>query len=312
MSYTYIQLAKKVLEDSPKALQLGAIWKQACEKGLEKKLDSTNPTKQALSSVLRTELKKPDTAFFAKSKNPALFGIKGKHSQEITDEDTQDQENQGDESQNESDRGFYERDLHPLFVKFAYENLGIECKTIYHEESKKGKRGQNKWLHPDVVGVHNNAYKCQASETKMFLQNNKIPNTKLYSFELKKSLESSNLKESYFQAVSNSSWANEGYLVVFGDIEQEELEELNKLHSRFGIGVITFNAQLESENEHFKIIIPASINENLDIAMIDEIVLKNRSFKDFIGAVMGHNKNFDEILDDEKLKAHIQEHKILG
>ena len=46
--------------------------------------------------------------------------------------------------------------------------------------------------------------------------------------------------------------------------------------------------------------------------MIDEIVLKNRSFKDFIGAVMGHNKNFDEILDDEKLKAHIQEHKILG
>jgi hypothetical protein len=31
---------------------------------------------------------------------------------------------------------------------------------------------------------------------------------------MKKELNFSNLRESYFQAVSNSSWANEGYLVT--------------------------------------------------------------------------------------------------
>jgi hypothetical protein len=37
---------------------------------------------------------------------------------------------------------------------------------------------------------------------------------KFYSFELKKELTFSNLRESFFQAVSNSSWAHEGYLVA--------------------------------------------------------------------------------------------------
>lgn len=37
---------------------------------------------------------------------------------------------------------------------------------------------------------------------------------KLFSYEIKRELNFNNLRESYFQAVSNSSWANEGYLVA--------------------------------------------------------------------------------------------------
>src|SRR5258707_14769867 len=37
---------------------------------------------------------------------------------------------------------------------------------------------------------------------------------KLYSFEIKKSLSFANLREAFFQAVSNSSWSQEGYLVA--------------------------------------------------------------------------------------------------
>jgi hypothetical protein len=61
----------------------------------------------------------------------------------------------------------------------------------------------------------------------------------VFSFELKKSLSFGNLREAFFQAVSNSSWANEGYLVA-AEISQDEdfLSELRRLSSSFGIGVV--------------------------------------------------------------------------
>lgn len=302
MSYTYLQLAREVLESSPRALQLGAIWKQACEKGLEKKLDSTNPTKQALSSVLRTELKKPSTTFFAKSSNPTLFGIKGRHTQELTDEDTQ--ENQDEKNQSESNESIKERDLHPLFVKFANEKLGISCKTIYHERSTKGKAGQNKWLHPDIVGIDTNPYNFRSNKAFRFLEKSEISHIKLYSFELKKSIGFGDFKQSYFQAVSNSSWANEGYLVVFGEINDEIIETLRKLNSRFGIGLIKVGTDIES----FEVVISAK-QQNLDPFMIDELAQNNEDFENFLESIFGRGLTkfvFDEVWDDEKLKVHIQ------
>jgi hypothetical protein len=38
---------------------------------------------------------------------------------------------------------------------------------------------------------------------------------------MKKNLNFTNLREYYFQAVSNSSWANEGYIVAL-DIDEDE------------------------------------------------------------------------------------------
>ena len=51
---------------------------------------------------------------------------------------------------------YNERDLHPLLVKFANAapNFKAYVKTIYHEEAKHEKKGLNKWLYPDLVGVH--------------------------------------------------------------------------------------------------------------------------------------------------------------
>ena len=40
--------------------------------------------------------------------------------------------------------------------------------------------------------------------------------TKLWSFEAKLLINRSNVRECFFQAVSNSSWANFGYLVAAG------------------------------------------------------------------------------------------------
>jgi len=48
-----------------------------------------------------------------------------------------------------------------------------------------------------------------------------------------------NLREAFFQAVSNSSWANEGYLVAAKIADDEAfLSELRRLSSSFGVGVI--------------------------------------------------------------------------
>ncbi|WP_346350276.1 hypothetical protein [Spiroplasma endosymbiont of Calodromius spilotus] len=110
---------------------------------------------------------------------------------------------------------FNERDLHSVVVKFLHNSaFNISSKTIFHELSSKKVSGKNKWLHPDIVGVHfpfNDFSKKTLKLQKEYLGALK---TKFYSFELKKELSFANLRESYFQAVSNSSWANEGYLVT--------------------------------------------------------------------------------------------------
>ena len=61
---------------------------------------------------------------------------------------------------------------------------------------------------------------------------------RLYSFEIKKKLSFANLREAFFQAVSNSSWAHEGYLVA-ADISTDEdfVAELRRLSGSFGVGI---------------------------------------------------------------------------
>lgn len=63
---------------------------------------------------------------------------------------------------------------------------------------------------------------------------------KMFSFELKKEINYSNLREYYFQAVSNSSWAHEGYLIAL-KVEEELYEKLRRLNNVFGIGIIRLN-----------------------------------------------------------------------
>jgi hypothetical protein len=57
-----------------------------------------------------------------------------------------------------------------------------------------------------------------------------------YSFELKLKIDKSNITECYFQAVSNSSWANFGYLVV-SDLDTDSffLSNLARLNNGYGI-----------------------------------------------------------------------------
>ncbi len=324
---TYIELGKKVLEQVGKPLSAEEIWERACEMGLDKERPSIGKTPW---STIGSDLGKNKEQFYVTNnkKRPFRYWLKSRE-REFPPQETPDSKEEDDEQSECSDTAekqktsFHERVLHPLLVKFLSEdpNFKLLCKTIRHEECKKGKGGECMWNYPDIVGVYfpynkyfpYNEYK---EETLKFLHHTGQNSYKLFSFELKKELSLSNLKESYFQAVSNSTWANEGYLVVFGikdKYKDKVLGELKRLNQSFGIGVI----KLESEISNSKILLPAKERE-IDIPTLNMLI--EQSPKDFEPFMEKINKQiekgldtavdmgefFDEVLGDEAMQKHIE------
>ena len=107
-------------------------------------------------------------------------------------------------------------------------------------------------------------------------------NVRLWSFEVKKELNSSNIRSSFFQAVSNSSWANEGYLVATSISTSEVEEELRMLSALHGIGVILLTPENPTESE---ILLPARRRTEVDWQSINRILNENADFKNLIELV---------------------------
>gem|GEM_PF-1469222 len=85
--------------------------------------------------------------------------------------------------------------------------------------------------------------------------------TKLWSFEAKLLINRSNVRECFFQAVSNSSWANFGYLVAAEIEGQDTLKELRMLFAAHGIGLIKLDADNPAESQ---VLIPARERDEID------------------------------------------------
>lgn len=210
---------------------------------------------------------------------------------------------------------YHERELHALLSYFLKENDYFKAysKTIFHEESSKGVRGEDKWLYPDMVAVNFEYANYQKNNVLSFIKKFDILPVKIFSFEIKKELNFSNYKESFFQAVSNSSWANEGYLVAL-DIKQDGqfIEALQKLSQSFGIGIIEMNLNNIGQS---KILSPAKFKEKMDYSVIDELARKSPNFAQFLKTVTDFdlsNSNrflneFDKILSHGELASTLQQ-----
>lgn len=174
----------------------------------------------------------------------------------------------------DKDKTYNERDLHKLLSSYL-KNTGIYSKTIFHEQSN-GKDTNQIWTHPDMVGIKFLNLQTKASQN--FLKSiNRVDTFKLSSYELKKEINNdSDLKKVFFQAVSNSSWANFGYLVAF-EFSDSLLEEMERLNQSFGIGVIELNANPYQS----KVLFPAKIR-SLDFKTIDKLCKINKEFEKFI------------------------------
>lgn len=205
----------------------------------------------------------------------------------------------------------HERDIHPFLVRYLAKKLNIYSKTVYHESSSKGSKGKNEWLHPDVVGF-NLPVESWNEKVLGLCENFSINRATIYSFELKKSITVETLREQFFQAVSNSSWANEGYLVgVDIDVNNLELiQEINRLSSAFGIGVIKLNLTNCEESE---ILFPSMRKRVLDGETMNKLFTINVDFREFVQAAIDSIKinhpvadKFDSVLNKADLKEILQ------
>ncbi|MGL2886748.1 HTH domain-containing protein [Helicobacter pylori] len=319
---TYRELCKKVLEQAERPLSAKEIWEIACKMGLDKEYKDGKILPHSLGSQLgEHDISKEKKQFYVANKKGGTFfyWLKSRE-REFPPQETPDAKEEDDEQSEcsgtakKQKNSFHERVLHPLLVKFLSEdpNFKLLCKTIRHEECKKGEWGECKWNYPDIVGVYfpYNKYK---EETLKFLHHTGQEKHKLFSFELKKELGFFNLKESYFQAVSNSTWANEGYLVV-KNIKENVLDELRRLNQSFGIGVI----KLESEISNSKILLPAKERE-IDIPTLNMLIEQSpKDFKPFMERInkqiekgldtaVDMENFFDEVLGDEAMQKYIKD-----
>jgi len=174
-----------------------------------------------------------------------------------------------------------EQDLYPLLSSYLHYELKHYPKRINDKKSsnKRGPNG-NRWLHPDMVSMeflggnwHDEVNACVDVYTRGY--------TRLWSFEVKTVLSSSNVRESFFQTVSNSSWANFGYLVAT-EIKHETIEELRMLSAAHGMGIIKLDINDVSNSQ---IIIPAQQRNEVDWDNVDRLVKENKDFLDYIKLV---------------------------
>ena len=85
--------------------------------------------------------------------------------------------------------------------------------------------GSNRWLYTDVVGIENLAAGLNP-EVVAAIKESSERKVRLWSLEVKILINRSNVRETYYQAVSNSSWANLGYLVAAQIDGADTLHEL--------------------------------------------------------------------------------------
>ena len=175
-----------------------------------------------------------------------------------------------------------EHALYPLLSLYLWEEFGVYSKRVDEKRSsnKRGPNG-NRWLYPDVVGMEDLGAEWH-QEVRDCVNQYSDKRTKLWSFEAKLLINRSNVRECFFQAVSNSSWANFGYLVAAEIEGQDTLKELRMLFAAHGIGLIKLDADNPAESQ---VLIPARERDEIDWDMANRLATENRDFLDYVKLV---------------------------
>ena len=316
MSYGFKEFAIEVLQKIDKPLNKMEIWLEGQKLGLDKKLGTEGKTPwYSIGAQIYTEIKNNNHSRFKQvSKRPALFALS---EQEFSDKLVANRSAEAEDYTVETK--YNERMLHPVLVKYLDTNSHFNCltKTIYHEQSKKKSKNADKWTHPDLVGIYFpfNDYEKLTLDAIALLNEKSY---KVFAFEMKINITLANLREYYFQAVSNSSWANEGYLVAPNISDDDDfMSELSLLNNAFGIGVIKLNIEFPEQSE---ILFYAKQHNSIDINMLDKLISKNKNVKEIFNNLVESNQlsrvvnkdNFDEVLPDEAYKEHVKINNMLN
>ncbi|GAA8208489.1 COG2958 family protein [Helicobacter pylori] len=301
-----IEIIQSVLEAIKEPIKVTEIYdkaKELFEKGeITKMFDyGGNTPHQSVSSLIYTALNKgEELPFFKVQEKPALIALKSTAKEPVLSAPS---------VKIAHNKIMHERDLHPFLTYMAINNENLKCytKTIFHEESSKSIKGMDRWLYPDMVGVR--FLHAELSNENLIAFSKKFDTlpVKLVSFELKKEISVHNCRECYFQAISNSSWANEGYLVGrHVDTHNPQLMDLLKrLHASFGIGVI----DLRTNEDKSAILLNAKYKEKIDYTVALELSDKNPKFSGFLKSVVdydpAHSYRYKDEFDEVKKKEEL-------
>ncbi len=178
-----------------------------------------------------------------------------------------------------------EHDLYPILMDYLKSEHQLYCLRIDEKRSKNNLgSGGNQWLHPDIVAMEPVAQQWHQYVKSCVLKGGG-QSVRLWSFEVKKTLTMGNVRKCFFQAVSNSSWASEGYLVATSIADSRVEQELRMLSALHGIGVILLSVNNPSESE---LLLPAKKRPEIDWQSVNRIVEENADFKDFIDLVSNY------------------------
>lgn len=315
---TFWDIIEKTIEKVGTPLSAKEIWEKANEIGILGDFSTTGKTPWAtIGAYCYTDINNngESSTVIKTSERPARFFLRRLISQIDLQKVQKQTETEISKNEKIDTKKFNERDLHPLLVAYANvdNHFKAHLKTVYHENSSKATKGQNEWLHPDLVGVYF-PFRDYKSETLEVQNHLSITSIKLFSFELKVSLNFSNLRQSYFQAVSNSSWAHEGYLVTLNfDDDPTFKDEVRRLNNAFGIGIIKLNSENIFESE---IIFPSRINQEIDWDTVNRLANENSDFNDFLKLItedckLGKVKSqYDKVLKIDEISKYIKDKHI--
>ncbi|MBP7023916.1 MAG: hypothetical protein KBB29_07500 [Bacteroidales bacterium] len=312
---TFWDVIEKTIEKVGTPLSAKEIWEKANELGTVGDFSTTGKTPWAtIAAYCYTDINKnaENSTVIQTSERPAQFFLRRLASQIDLEKVQKQKDTEIAKKEKIETKKFNERDLHPLLVAYAFgdSHFKANLKTVFHENSSKATKGQNEWLHPDLVGVYF-PFRDYKSETLEIQNHLSITSIKLFSFELKVSLNFGNLRQSYFQAVSNSSWANEGYLVTLNiDDDPTFKDEVRRLNNAFGIGIIKLNPENIFESE---ILFPSRINQEIDWDTVNRLANENSDFNDFLKLItedckLGKVKSqYDKVLKMDDLTKYIKD-----
>ena len=266
----------KSLEELQQPSTYLEVYNHIMDKGLYPHFETKDTPEKTVSAQLGDFIRKSDTRVKRVKLPTGTFGYYLTKNEQVigTDILTGTSVSTLFKTSNEQ-KSYNERDLHRLLATYL-KSHSIESKTIYHEKSSSKKDKNQKWVHPDMVGITFMKLENSSSEALQWTVN-RNDTFNLNSYEIKKEINTDyELKEAFFQAVSNSSWANYGFLVAF--YFNESLHgEIKRLSQAFGIGVI----ELKANPYESQLLFPSKYKE-LDFKTIDKLCKINAEFEKFI------------------------------
>lgn len=187
--------------------------------------------------------------------------------------------------------GMSEHDLYPLLSSYLHAEFGLYPKRI-DEKRASNRRGPNgnRWLFPDLAAMEDLGREWN-TDIRDCVREYGDARCRLWSFEVKLKLNRSNVREAWFQTVSNSSWSNYGYLVVAEVEDADTMKELRLLAAAHGIGLIVLDTEDPTEGSEIRI--PARERAEVDWDSCNRLAQENADFRDFIRQIRQFHQTGD-------------------